>query len=312
MAKKGKMCAEFQNDLIMLFYDELGAAEKKALQAHLVECSACRQEQEKWSTIFQSTVPAALDKEWLVQNRQALFFRLRGRALPAIKRRRQAVAWAFQLGLAAALLVFSFLLGRNERPSRGSVNDMNDLFTAGRAVSTETGTISPFLLGIEKITAKPDGAVEIRYQTMNNMRIQGRPSDPEVQHILRYAMQNEDAAVRLHAVKAAQLLTETPDQVEATTVDAMETILENEANVGIRLAVIKTFAAFSSTPRIQDVLFKTMLHDSSEAVRIQAFKSLTEHEASGELEHYLNTAQSDSNMYIRLKSLDLLKRKEQL
>jgi len=55
-----------------------------------------------------------------------------------------------------------------------------------------------------------------------------------------------------------------------------------------------------------------MLHDSSEAVRIQAFKSLTEHEASGELEQYLNTTQSDSNMYIRLKSLDLLKRKETL
>lgn len=311
MAKKGKGCSEYQQDLVLLYYNELPPAEKKALHAHLTECAACRQEQEKWTTIFQNTAPASLDHEWLRQNRQALFYRLRGHVRPAF-RQRPVLVWAFQAGVLAVLLIFSFMLGRHERPSDVSAPALNDLFTAGRAVATEIGSMSPFLLGIKKITANPDGTIEISYQMMNDMRIQGRPSEPEVQHILRYAMQNDDAGVRLHAVKATQLLAETPEQVEQTTVAALETILEDEANVGIRLAVIKTFAVFSSTPRIQALLFKTMLHDSSEAVRIQAFKSLTEHEASGELEQYLNSAQADSNVYIRLKSLDLLKRKELL
>jgi hypothetical protein len=309
MAKKQTTCAEFQRDWVLKFYHELGAGKAAALDAHLAECSACQQEQEKWAKMLEGIPPGTVDGDWLRQNRRDVFYRLRGesgRAVLPEKRRIALPAWTYQAAFALLLFVFGLLLGRRE------LLPTDNLLTADHSAAKEIYTNSPLLLGIKKITTLADGAVEIRYQTINDMSLRGRASDPKVQHILRYAMQNQEPSVRLHAVKAAQLPAGTPEHVEQTTVDALETILDQEANVGIRLAVIKTFASFSSTPRIQQVLFKTMLHDSSEAVRIQAFKSLTEHDVVDELRPYLSTAQDDSNVYIRTKSLELLTEKEKL
>ena len=54
-----------------------------------------------------------------------------------------------------------------------------------------------------------------------------------------------------------------------------------------------------------------MLTDDNQAVRIQAFKSLAwALDKFAELEDILSTTKTDSNTYIRTKSLEILKHKE--
>ncbi len=85
-------------------------------------------------------------------------------------------------------------------------------------------------------------------------------------------------------------------------------MLLHESTIGIKLAAVKTLQFASQSAQARQVLIQTMLGDKNKAVRIQAFKSLTRNAGLIEqLEPVLTRTQSDSNTYIRTKSLQFLK-----
>jgi hypothetical protein len=305
-----KTCTEL--DIVLYFYDELAEAERAELEAHLKVCSACREQLaalQKLSAASQFTI----SDEILLPARRALFAKLRNSSAAPI---RQLSPWwstarlALQTGLAILLIFFGFKLGQ-QRPTK--TIPINDLLTATRTISLKDGTISPHLISIDKISINPaDGSVQISYNTMNDVRIEGGGNNPAVKQLLTYALSNrDDLSLRLRAVKALEQLASSTTTLDEIYMNALGEILADEENIGIKLSIIEILAR-TSAAHSRDLLIRTMLADDSEAVRTHAFKSLTQSQNEfGTLDDVLTTTQTDSNAYIRTKSLQMLKSRKE-
>ncbi|MBN1561348.1 HEAT repeat domain-containing protein [candidate division KSB1 bacterium] len=296
-------CSRHEKNIILLVYDELTEVDRSELEAHLAVCPACRQQLAILQTWRSAASRFSISDDILLPTRRALLYKLRSETAP----KRSASWWSItrpvlQAGLAILLIFFGFKLGQL-RPTVA----IDDLLTATRAIALDDGTISPYLIGIDKITIRPgEGSVQISYNTMNDVRIEGGSDDPAVKQLLTYALSDDDISLRLRAVKALEQLTSFSRPLDESYMNALGQILAEEENVGIKLSVIKILAT-TSTAHSQDLLVRSMLQDEDEAVRIQAFKSLVHSRRElSVLDEVLLTAQTDSNAYIRTKSLQLL------
>lgn len=305
-------CRKSKN-LVLYFYDELAEDERLAMQAHLQACSFCRKEFAALEQV-RSAMPEAKVREETVQlMRRALFFKLRsqrsGGKLPTVWSRFGKPA--FQAGLAAALVLFGFWLGdRRENFPGQAAASLTDLITADKAVAVQGNAVSPYLLGIDKITINPtDGTIEIDYNTLNKIAVRGDLDDPAVQTMLQNALlADETPSVRLRALKTLEQSAENRRTLDEVFVEPISRMLLHESTIGIKLAAVKTLQFASQSAQARQVLIQTMLGDKNKAVRIQAFKSLTRNAGLIEqLEPVLTRTQSDSNTYIRTKSLQFLK-----
>lgn len=305
-----RSCSRFENNLVLFVYDELAEVERAELDAHLAVCPACQQRLtalQRWqSTASRFTI----SDDVLLPTRRALFFKLRSGRLP---KRREAAHWslrlALQAGLAVLLVFFGFKLGQ-QRPTPPVIHD---LLTASRVISLQDGTISPQLIGIDEISLDPvDGSVRISFNTLNDVRLQGSSDHPTVKQLLMVALSNsDDLSLRLRAVKALEGQASSSMTLDESYISALGQILAEEENIGMKLSVIKILAG-TPTTHSQELLIRSMLRDDNEAVRMQAFKSLTHsREELGALDEILLTAQSDSNAYIRTKSLQMLKSRKE-
>ena len=307
-------CTTVEKKLVLYVYDELAEDEKAQLEAHLKVCSGCRQELTNLQRLHSAMPQYTISDEILHATRRALFYKLRN----AISKpgHQASPLWnlgklALQAGLAAAFIFLGFKLGQRATPVEPGFA-LNDLLTATRTVAVDDGTISPYLLGVDKITINPvDGTVEIAYNTVNDVRIQGGSNNPAVKQMLQYALlHSDDPSLQLRAVKAVEKLASGTTYLDDMYVEALGQILVDETNIGTKLAVIKILESVQSQ-QAKDLLLKSMLNDENQAVRIQAFKSLAGTlEQFTDLENILSTTKMDSNAYIRTKSLEILKHKE--
>lgn len=300
----------YKNKVVLLVYDELSDTERAELDAHLKVCAACRQELAALRQ-FSSGVPSmSVDDDILKPTRRALFYKLRSASIES--QRSQSISWgmklALQAGLAIALIFFGFQLGHQKTNSSQSAFAVQDLLTAQRTISVDDGTISPQLAGVDKITFNPDGTIEISYNTFNKVHLEGRGDDPAVQQMLQYALlMDDDPIARRRAVKTVQQLVNTDVDLEPIYIEALGHILNDEENLGVKLNIIDILGHAASQPQAQELLIRLMLHENNEAVRIRAFRALVQDRRQFDnLESILSATKSDSNTFIRTKSLELL------
>ncbi|RPI02685.1 MAG: hypothetical protein EHM72_03530 [Calditrichaeota bacterium] len=309
-----KNCSFYQKQLLVNLFDELPVDDDQDLQHHLQTCETCRLESLRLRSFIDRLPAAHLDSSWSRYNRQQLFYRLRRKKIG----KAESYFWASTLAgrmlryasFALALVLF-FLLGRTSMINSRSLPSVQDLMTADRLIVTEYGEISPHLLDVNKININADGSFEIVYQTLNLVRLQGKADDPVIRQMINNALQAENATVRLHAVKAAQFIIDDQCAMDKKTIESLESILENEKNLGIKLAVMKTFDTFPDSPAIEQILLRSMLTDSSEAVRIQAFKILARRGALTAPSLPMQSTQNN-NIYIRTKVQQLLQERDVL
>jgi hypothetical protein len=296
--------------LLLLVYDELNETERAEVEAHLLVCSACQQELVSLQNFKADVPPINISDEMLQPTRRALFYKLRSAASES---RQQTSPWwgfgklALQAGLAIALIFFGFKLGDQKSNPSQPAFAMQDLLTAASTISTKDGTISPQLIGIDKISINPDGTVEISYNTVNSVHIQGRGDDPAVQQMLQFALlTDDDPIVQQRAVKTVQQLVNSDLELDPLYFDAFERILHDNVNLGVKLTIIDILA-YAKQPQAQEMLVSLMLKDANEAVRIRAFRALTQgNQHVAELENVLSAAKTDTNIFIRTKSMELL------
>ena len=173
----------------------------------------------------------------------------------------------------------------------------------------QEGSLSPYLLAIDDITLNPNnGSVQISYNVMNGVQIQGSGNDPAVQQMLTLALLNSgELSLRLRAVKVLEQMACAGMELDDAYVNTLGQILAHENNTGVKLSIVKILACIHTKPRARDLLIRSMLTDDNEAIRIQAFKSLTQNQNETDAsDSFLSTTKTDSNTYIRTKSLELL------
>ena len=222
---------------------------------------------------------------------------------------------AFQFGFAALLLTFGFFAGRGTVSGvNNSQLDFQNLIAANQLVQTANSEINPLLAGVEKVKFNSStGEVEIFYATINDIQLNGNLNDPAIRQLLSHAMlEEENPSVRLHAVKALKVFAEEEKKIKPELVNSLETLLENENNLGIRLQALKLLNIIPLNSSVKNILTKVLVHDSEPSMRIQAFDQLTSQTESGEeIDEYLAIVKQDTSEYLKYRSKSIIDKLQQ-
>ena len=303
-------CKVYDKKLVLYHYDELNADERIELEAHLSVCKTCQSELQRLQSMAEQIQLPEPGSAAVESVRRLLHYRLCSGKHRISGVRRQILRPVFQAASAVILLGVGFWLGQGQSKGPGnSSSDYHRLLNAEQAVILDDTQISPFLMSIGKINVDAEsGQVNISYNTVNEIRITGRPEDPQVQNILYHALLNkDDMALRLRAAKALQIVAAELQRLDAPLLSALEQQLYRERNLGVKLALLDVVDALPCDEKAQNILINTMLYDDNAAVRIQAFKSVIRNAAvDADIRKLLTRSALDSNTYIRTKSIEWL------
>lgn len=313
-----KNCTLYQKNLPLYVYNELPEIEQAELEAHLQVCPTCRAALEETRQTI-GFIPQQSEFDHLTEIlpgfRKLLSLKLRAKQT---QKRQSRIFFsfisgrpAFQVAFAALLVLTGFLLGRQQTaPQKGNENALlQQILASSQKIRFSNGELNPFLGQIERIKLNPEtGSVEIEYQTVNDVAIRGNLENNTIQQLLQQALQEEsNQAVRLHAVKALTLLTDSPGQLNSKIIDDLILLLKKEENTGVRLQILKMLKSLPLDENIKNILVHVLLYDQNEALRIEAFKILTgSNLARQEQKSLLRKARLDSNSYIQYQAEEKL------
>lgn len=316
------ICKQTQEKLALFVYGDLSGAEQDTVRAHLESCPDCSREVERLQAlqeVLPPQPPLPADEATLIQLRNSLSQKLRQGQ--QTERRSFVSFWellqpapALRIGMAVLLFVVGFFVGRQGPADTPVANDLNKdameaLFTANNLVQTGGSAINPLLASVERIKYNPDtGEMEIFYTTVNDIHLKGNMQNPAVQQMLREAiLEEENLAVRLHAVKAVKSMAVEQNKMAPEILDALTYVLKKEENPGVRLKVVQALKALLPDESVKVMLVKILLDDPNPALRIEALSALMENEISiDDVNLFRKVARQDSNNYIRNRAHKML------
>ncbi|HNR68406.1 MAG TPA: hypothetical protein PKN04_10885 [bacterium] len=296
---------------------ELQKGEAARLKAHLQACAVCRTEWDAQQQLRQRLAQrpkTRADAEELRLLREAVLAQLPS---PGRKRSSQffpflAPSPAWQYAFALFLLVFGFLLGQQFSPSKAAItrSNLDALLTASQEIQAQNSTINPFFAGVNRIRLNPEtGQIDIHYNTIADIALSGSTENSNVHLLLQKALvESEDSSVRLNALEAVQLVALEENGLNQDLIAALERLLFQEDNPGIRLLVLKIFEVLPLTETVREALTRLVQQEKNSALRIKAFDILTQNTANAmQNRELLQSTQSDSNTYIQYRSNKLLR-----
>ncbi len=312
-------CNFNRENITLYFYDELAVLQRVELQDHLNRCTACMEEflaMQRLLNKIPQQPPVQPDSATLDLLRNLISLQIRKRQ-PEFPRLRGIFTFiqprpAFQWGFAVLLLTLGFFIGKSTATnSAGAVQQtLGRLLAAQQDITTGNAVISPFLLGIERINYDAaTGKIEIAYNTINDIRLRSATGDRKVHALLQMAMlEAEDYAVRLQAVKTVNALAAVePQLLDAAYLQVFSQLLNSESNLGLRLQVLQIFKNMPWSREIKSILQNILLNDQDNALRIAAFRTITEHEKpTVKIRDLLTAAKNDSSTFIKYRANKLL------
>lgn len=308
---------KYRKNLALHAFGELSEAERAALEAHLGGCAGCRAELEQLQALRRA---APSRPAW--EPDEATLQTLRNRVSREIRRPANHSAGflgqllnflqpapLLRVGLAAALFIIGFFLGRQGASSKPGDSEtlLQDLLTASGQVQSRNSEINPLLASVERIEYDSQtGKIRIFYTTLNDIELRGNllhqtGEDAAVRQLLREALlEEQNPAVRLHAVKAVESLAEQNAPLEGEIIAALAMLLEKEQNPGVRLKVLRALKHAMPHPDLKFALLGILLNDPNPALRIEALQTLASGKLSAEdLNILKKIARQDSNSYVR-------------
>ncbi len=309
-------CKNYKKQIILMFYNELDRSERTELLAHLQVCPDCKQafeQLEQLGEFLQEHSLFKVDENGIKRMNNLIRLKIEKQS------NKKFVPFtfihpkpAFQYGFVVLLIMFGFLLGRQNYINRNPIqtqNQLQQLLTAGGSVKAPNGNINPYLIGVERLKFNPqDGTIDIQYNTVNDILLKGTPETPVIKDLLLYAMAGEkNPNVRLHAVRAVNDAAQSNLPLDVDYIQSLEQILLEEENPGIKLLALNVLKTLPLRENIKNILVRVLLYDPDAPVRIQAFKTLTEAQITKtDIEEYLQPSVNDSNRYISYKSEKLI------
>lgn len=298
-------CSHNHEDLVLRFYDELNESDRLAIDARLLICESCKSAYESivsLSDVLPRQPTFAPDDASMEAIRNSISQRVLSAKIP-----REASSYSlipgfrrsFQWSLVAAMVLFSFFVGRLTFQSG----------TPGQSAEVSQGLALEAPERISEIELDPsDGAVDIVYEKATQVEVSGIIRDSNVQALLRTAlMDTENPASRLSAARVLSESNFESFKPDDALVSALQIVLETDPNQGIRLQTIKAlrslFVVAPISEGLKKQLFVVLLNDPNSAVRIETLELLTQNErVTLEWKSILEAAQLDINPLIRNKA----------
>lgn len=293
-------CTHQKDDLVLLFYDELDAAQRSQVEARVDACAACRAELASLQTMA-AEVPRkplldvsdaemeriryATSARLVSSGSRGPVARISTARISAVRSsavRSSAVRWA----VAAVIAVFAFGLGRMTSVPEPE-GDLANLASASVSeVQFDSHT----------------GMVQVAYEAIRPGTLSGTIEDAGVQQLLGQALHMDSPP--LSRMRAARALAESTIRPNAELVAALEGVLVSDPNAATRLQALKAIQQLHEHTPVSGSLRSTLLdlvvNEPNTAIRMRALDAVTQSEGGNvELTHALEVASQDLNPHIR-------------
>ncbi|MGO9273875.1 MAG: zf-HC2 domain-containing protein [Terriglobia bacterium] len=300
-------CKTFDENLALYLYEELGAEERSAFEAHVQSCQACRAllEQSRGVQQLLHQRPAVEPTpELLVECREGLYraldreqFGWRGLMrswLPAI-----IGVPASRAVATAALVVLGFGLGWVLRPHANGLSNSTRTDTAQVVPAGDLSNVH-----IDDITQMaPDsqtGAIRITLNAERKMTLEGSVDDPRIRDLLVNAIKGYDnAGIRRDTLDALRAGSRQPSVREALIFT-----MQHDPNTGMRLEALKTVQGMEWGSDLSQALIDSAGHEQNPGVRLTAIDALVNHAEQAKdrtlVPELQRLAGNDSNRYVRI------------
>ncbi|HEY9137484.1 MAG TPA: HEAT repeat domain-containing protein [Terriglobus sp.] len=313
-------CDEVKDQLILLAYDEIPETDHAELELHLRNCSECQVEADAMLSLtammaenhpmpeVSPNLLAAsrlrLDEALDEASESTWGMRLRNTLVGAWQHLYAAPALATLLvgaGFLSGNLLTRYQLATTPLPQPAVVG-MND---AEGVVSNVSGVLP-----------LPDAdRVEVRYNRVVPMTIQGRLDDPQVRQLLTMAAQKglnndvRETSVDLLAKECVAGHRCEHGEGDRTGIrDALLVSLRYDKSPAVRVRALEGLQRFiGEDQRVRDAVLESLMHDSNADVRTRAISMLEPVEGDTSVRQVLHTVSTqDDNPYIRNASMQVL------
>lgn len=265
-----------QEKILLYLLHEMEKDELKNTEIHFRTCPQCKNEMERVRSFMAMVKGGALTpgESVLARNRQQLRLRVRQEAMDKAQgkfRRRIKDIINIRIPvrqLAAAAIVFILGLALGNVMS-GRMNPLTN--ETGQALSVLQSAMPVGDFHVRDSDEFP-GQVEILFKAVNDQRVVGEVSDPDVQFALAYALVNAPRDnIRLQSINLLR-----PQLLQTSVETALLHAVEKDDNPGIRLKAMKLLQTLPVNNRIKDILLSALFHDTNNGIRIEAANALSQ------------------------------------
>jgi len=310
-------CKEFGESLSLYLYEELGAEQRAACDAHLASCSGCRAALEETRRLHhvlsQRAVPEP-SPQLLAECRQALN--------EALDREPETAGWqgllqgwflalnpspAFRAAGALAFLMFGFSLGWTLRPRAAPIQPSSRGIASASLAGTDLENMR--ISGISRVAPDPrTGEVRVTLDAERRVTLEGSLDNPRIQQVLVYAVKSYDnPGIRRDSLDALRAGGNNPNVRQALLYE-----MSQDSNLGVRLAALDAARTLEWGPDARRSFLAVLEHEKNPGLRVAAIDVLAQH--ANEDEQLLSTlerlAATDSNRSVRLKCASAIREGE--
>jgi hypothetical protein len=299
-------CREYQHQIVLFLYEELPDAEWAGLQAHLDECSACRETLDEHKGLHLALNDEARNWEapsdLLMESRRSL-----ADELDRIERKRpwwqiptfSVVFTPMRLLESAALVAMGLALGVYVGKLQAPASFVTSTTSEPSAISVipKDATVS----NLRVVDANDaTGDVELDGEAVKPFHLKGNMNDETVRKLTLSALSSANSHSRLHAVQA---LSKSPadDAVKEALID----LLGGDDNPTVRRWALQGLIPFTGEPNVQDAVKQAMKSDRDQGIRVLALDALTRSTDESVFKS-IEDLKDDPSPYIRAKGLQFI------
>jgi hypothetical protein len=318
---------QYRERVELMYYDELEAAERKDVEAHLRECKECRawhDELKKLHGVLAQYTPVEVTDRLLFEARDQLISAMRdkGARTSLLDRIRDFLAGSlvpnYKIALGGVLTIaLGFSLGyvAFKPGSAQSPSLPIPLQAVGQSPEFDKGEGQ--IANVRDIATDPkSGEVEFMFDAVMPVHMKGSVNDPKIQQVLAHAiLSEENPGVRLRTVNA--IASERVERPDSEVRDILIMAAVSDQNAGVRMEALKALDQFPMDEKIKKTYLDVLKHDNNSAIRIAAINALASSkvETSGRDKEFMDVLkqrmQTDNNDYIRLRAKAVLQENKQ-
>jgi len=320
------VCAEREEEIRLLLWNELDEDRSEELELHLAGCVGCRaalESEQRLMAALQAAAPADPPVELLAQCRMDLAERIEQAGLPGFWTRLGTVIWPRGLrwsfrgwmtthpAMSAAVLVMAGIVlgGIVPRFVPAPVEDNGVAQTT--VVATPASTPILDVTGIETV----GGGVVVHGNRDTAEALRLDLHDPRALQIMVRVLQNGQQFTADTRMASVGVLQELGSKQEAR--ETLCNVARNDRNPAVRLKAVEALKGLGDDEQVRKTILEALLRDENPGVRIEAVNALREMVESAqapdrELMRVLRERmEKDPNTYIRVQSAAAVRSLEQ-
>jgi hypothetical protein len=281
-------CQEVAPRLVFYACAEVNDQERLMIDAHLVECAACKAQFAE-ELEFQNAVRSLPNAEEELDPSGILLGQCRGELAEHIDdidhpraRERGRFAWLHRwMGLhplwsAATLVLFGLVAGMQFTQwftGRSDVDAVTVRPSGPHLTEDQLSTMAVAGVNLLPSTDNPGSkTVRVQLSAEQPVELSGSLDDSDVRTVLTYVVKNGqrfDSGVRLDCLDALKTVAEDSEVREALLAAARK-----DQNAAVRLKALEALRAAASEAEVRNTLLEALKHDSNPGVRVEAVNLL--------------------------------------